>query len=178
MGLRRASAYTKKYARPYTRRSVVKSKNYIKAIPPQKIVKLRMGDSSGFEAGKFKYIITLSSAENLQIRDLALEASRQYVHKVLEETCAGQYFLELKVYPHHIVREHKVAAGAGADRMAIGMAHSFGMTIGRSAFVKEKQPIFVAAVMTEKIMRATIHAFSQIKSKLPCHCLISVEYKK
>jgi large subunit ribosomal protein L10e len=178
MGLRRASAYTKKYARPYTRKSAVKRKNYIKAIPPQKIVKLRMGDIKGFNAGKFKYLVTLSAGEALQIRDLALEASRQYVHKVLEESCPGQYFLELKVYPHHIVREHRVAAGAGADRMAIGMAHSFGITIGRSAFVKNKQPIFLAAVSNDKSMRTAIVALSQIKSKLPCHCLISIEQKK
>jgi large subunit ribosomal protein L10e len=178
MGLRRASAYTKKYARPYTRKSAVKRKNYIKAIPPQKIVKLRMGDIKGFNAGKFKFFVTLSAGEALQIRDLALEASRQYVHKVLEESCPGQYFLELKVYPHHIVREHRVAAGAGADRMAIGMAHSFGITIGRSAFVKNKQPIFLAAVSNDKSMRTAILALSQIKSKLPCHCLISVEQKK
>jgi len=178
MALRKALAYSKKPARPYTRKSAVKRKSYIKTIPPQKIVKMKMGDIKGYENGKFKYFVRLSSGEDILVRDNALEAARQYVHKALDTALLGQYYFELKVFPHHIIREHKVAQGAGADRMAIGMAHSFGMTIGRSAFVREKQPIFIPAVATEKAMRIAIHALTQIKAKLPCHCLISVETKK
>jgi len=178
MPVRKALAYSKKPARPYTRKSSTKSKSYIKTIPPQKIVKLRMGNQKAFESSEYKYIVRLLSSENIQIRDLALEASRQYVNKALDTELPGQYFFELKVYPHHIIREHKVLTGAGADRMAIGMAHSFGVTIGRAARVKKGDEIFLIAVPTEKAMRQAIHFLRQVKSKLPCACSISVEIKK
>mgnify|MGYP000072066343 CR=1 FL=1 len=175
MALRKASSYSKKPARPYTRKSAVKSKSYIKTVPPQKVVKMKMGDLKGYENGKFKLFVKLSSGENILIRDNALEAARQYVHKVLDESLPGQYYFELKVFPHHIIREHRVATGAGADRMAIGMAHSFGMPIGRGAFVKQNQPVFVVAVSNEKARKIAIDALTKVKAKLPCHCLISVE---
>ncbi|MEM4230559.1 MAG: 50S ribosomal protein L16 [Candidatus Pacearchaeota archaeon] len=178
MPVRKALAYSKKYTRPYTRKSSVKSKSYIKTIPPQKIVKMRMGNVKAYENNEFKYVIRLLSNENVQIRDLALEASRQYINKMLDTELPGQYFFELRVYPHHIIREHKVLTGAGADRMAVGMAHSFGVTIGRAALVKEGEEIFLVAVPTEKAMRLAIQFLKQVKSKLPCNCSISVEIKK
>lgn len=175
MALRKALAYSKKPARPYTRKSAVKSKSYIKTIPPQKIVKMKMGDIKGYENGKFKYFVRLLAGEDILIRDNALEAARQYVHKALETILIGQYYFELKVFPHHIIREHKVAQGAGADRMAIGMAHSFGMTIGRGALIKQNQQIFVVAVGSEKARKSAVDTLTKVKAKLPCHCLISVE---
>ena len=55
MALRKASAYTKHYTRPYTRRSSVRSKSYIKTIPPQKIVRFNMGN---FRWGDFLFTST------------------------------------------------------------------------------------------------------------------------
>jgi large subunit ribosomal protein L10e len=178
MPVRKATAYSKKIGRPYTRRSAVKSQSYIKTIPPQKIVKWRMGNQKAYENNEFKYIVRLLSAEDIQIRDIALEASRQYINKQLDTELPGQYFLELRVYPHQIIREHKVLTGAGADRMAIGMAHSFGVPIGRTAVIKKGGEIFLAAVPTQKAMQAAVGFLKQVKSKLPCGCSISVEIKK
>ena len=59
MGLRKASAYSKKYARPYTRTSSRKSKAYIKAVPQSKIVKFTMGDQSAFNLKKHPYEVKL-----------------------------------------------------------------------------------------------------------------------
>ncbi|MBM3234543.1 50S ribosomal protein L16 [Candidatus Pacearchaeota archaeon] len=175
MALRKASSYSKRHVTPYTRKSAKKSKSYIKAIPPQKVVKLHMGDIHGYENKKLNIVLKLQSAEPVQIRDNAIEAARQYIHKELEENLAGQYYFAVKIYPHNIVRENKMLTGAGADRMQTGMAHSFGVNIGRTAIVKENQDIFIVAVNSEKAMRITRTAFERIKAKLPCSTRILVE---
>lgn len=175
MALRKALSYSKKHTRPYTRKSKVKSKGYIKTIPQQKIAKFRMGDIKGFEQGKLKSIVKLVSSENILIRDNALEASRQFLNKELEDNFPGEYYIEVKVFPHHILRENKVLTGAGADRMQTGMQQSFGSPIGRAAIVKEGQDVFLIAVMSEKARITAIKILNQIKSKLPCRSRIVIE---
>ena len=179
MPLRRASAYSKKPARPFTRKSNVKSKSYIKTIPPQKIVKFKMGDIKGFEEGRFNFIIRIKSGENIQIRDLALEACRQTANRIFEKELIGQYFFEVKVFPHHIIRENKVyGGGSKGERVNTGMKQSFGTTMGRAAFVKKDQVLFIVGVNTEKAMKLAMETLRKIKSKLPCKALLSVEQKK
>ena len=134
-----------------------------------------MGDISGYEQGKFRNIVKLVSGENVLIRDNALEASRQYINKVLEEEIQGQYYFEVKVFPHHILRENKALTGAGADRMQTGMQHSFGTAIGRAAIVKEGHVIFLIALFHEKLRKTANKALSSIKSKIPCHSRIVFE---
>lgn len=167
MALRKASAYSHRYARPYTRISSRTSKAYIKTVPPQKVVKFQMGDIKGYMAGKFKYVLKLMSEEQLQIRDNALEASRQFIHKELETSCPGLYYFEVCVYPHHILRENKMLTGAGADRMQTGMQLSFGKTIGRAAIVKKGEKIFVVGVNTEKHAQEARAALGKIRAKIP-----------
>src|SRR3989338_8819314 len=103
MALRKALAYSKRKFCPYTRKSTVKSKNYIKAVPNQKIVKFKMGAIGDYENGKFKNIIKLISGETLLIRDNALEASRQFVLKILDTELPGNYYFEFKPVQHHIL---------------------------------------------------------------------------
>ncbi len=123
--------------RANTRKSKVKSKSYVKTIPPNKLAKYMMGDVEGFYTGKYKYTVTLIEEDAIQLRDNAIEAARQLLHRHLENKVKGNYFMLLRAYPHHIVREHKMLTGAGADRMSSGMAHSFGQPTGVSAQIKE-----------------------------------------
>src|SRR3989344_5107806 len=121
-------------------------------------------------------IIKMVSGENILIRDNAIEASRQYVHKILEDNLAGQYYFEVCVYPHHILREHKAAGGmAGADRISTGMTQSFGTVMGRAAIVKENGDIFLIAVNSEKARKITYKSLEKVKAKLPCHVRILFE---
>jgi large subunit ribosomal protein L10e len=177
MALRKASAYSKKYARPYTRKSRKKGKSYIKTVPQQKIVKFQMGSLKKFEKGLYKYTLILESKENVQIRDNALESIRQFVHKNLDKELTGNYYLGIKVFPHHIIRENKALTGAGADRMQTGMQKSFGTTIGRSAIVKKGKEILVIGVSTEKSARFAREVLHKIKPKLPCTTRIITEKK-
>src|SRR3989344_5854923 len=140
MALRKASAYSKKKVRPYTRRSSKRKKAFIKAVPPNKIVKYNMGSMKDNIQGKHNYVVSLVTEEKIQIRDNSLESCRVLINKNLDKHIPGNYYFVIKTYPHHILRENKTAAGAGADRLSSGMTHSFGITVGRAAIVpKEKE---------------------------------------
>lgn len=175
MAVRKASSYSKKTLRPNTRNSRTKRKAYIKVIPFSKIVKFTMGSEGDFRAGKHPFVLKLIMTEAVQIRDIALEASRMLLHKILEETVPGQYFAVMKVQPHHFMRENKVATGAGADRMKCGMTQSFGIVIGRAAIVKPNQPIILVSCANEKAARVARDALATIKSKVPGKTRISFE---
>lgn len=163
---------------PYTRISRKKSKSYIKVVPPQKIVKFTMGNSSIYNRGGFPHILTLTSTEDVQIRHNALEACRQCIHRMLEKDFSGQFYFKVVPFPHHIQRENKMLTGAGADRMQTGMQLSFGKSVGKAALVKKNSPVFVIALGSEKALIKTRICLKQIKSKLPCHTRVAYEYHK
>ena len=131
MALRKGSAYTKRKARPYTRKSKKRSKSYIKTIPNARIVKFKMGDLKGYDNKEFPICIHVSSKEKIQLRDNAIEAVRQFFNRFLQIKVGKEFYLEVKIYPHHILRENKMLTGAGADRMQTGMSRAFGKTMGR-----------------------------------------------
>jgi large subunit ribosomal protein L10e len=168
VSLRKASAYSKKKVRPYTRKSKNKSKSYIKVVPHNKIVKYNLGNQEAYNKGKFKYTLSFVSNENVQIRDNALEAGRLIINKNLEKRIPGQFYFVIRVFPHHILRNNKTAAGAGADRLSSGMKHSFGVVEGRAAIVKPGSIIFFVATETEQGIRIAREAMNMVKSKMPC----------
>ena len=179
MALRKACAYSKKKVTPYTRRSNVKSKSYIKTIPQQKIVKFKMGDIRGYEKGKLRRIVKLVSGEKVVIRDNALEAARQYIQNTLQKTIPGLYYFEVKVFPHHILRENKVyGGGSKGERINTGMQQSFGTTLGRAAIVKKNQDMFLLAVFNDKARKDAAVALTKIKAKLPCKSKLIFEKKE
>jgi large subunit ribosomal protein L10e len=168
MGLRKSCAYTKRIVVPYTRKSKKTSKSYIKTVPFSKVTKFKMGDIKGFESGDYPIVINVISKERVQIRDNSIEAVRQYLNRFLQTNIGQEFYLEVKVYPHHILRENKMLQGAGADRMQTGMSHSFGKSVGRAAIVKAGQILYIVGVKTPKHeteARKLIHA---IKARLPC----------
>lgn len=178
MGLRKAAAYSKKKVVPYTRKSKRKSKAYVKTVPPANIVKYTMGNEHAFDEGKFPLHLTLVTTENVQIRDGALEACRQFVNKKLEKSFPGQYVFRIIPHPHHIQRENKMLTGAGSDRMQTGMQLSFGKTIDRAAIVKKGHGIFFIAVANKKIEQEARKLLNTIRSKLPCKTRVEAEQIK
>ncbi|MCD6464262.1 hypothetical protein J7L02_01935 [Candidatus Woesearchaeota archaeon] len=67
--LRKGVAY-RNIERPYTRKSKVTQKSFIKGAPPVKISRFIMGDHKA----KFPVIVKLISRDDVQIRQEALEA--------------------------------------------------------------------------------------------------------
>jgi large subunit ribosomal protein L10e len=169
MALRKASAYSRKMARPFTRNSRSKARAYIKTVPGVKIAKYVGGMQKDFESGKHPFAIRLiTGTQRIQIRDNAIEAARMFVIKMLEENAPGQYFLVVKVHPHHMQRENKSAGGmAGADRISSGMTQSYGQVIGRAALVKPGQEIFFISCANDKAARIARDALIDVKPKIP-----------
>jgi len=166
--LRKASSYSKKTVRPYTRKSSKRKKSYIKAVPQNKIVKFNMGKGKAEDMKKYKFIIQLLSEEKVQVRDNALESCRMLINKSMEREVPGTFCFRVKVFPHHILRENKTAAGAGADRLSSGMKHSFGITAGRAAIVNPGKDLFEILCITEKGVQAAKRAMKKVKPKIPC----------
>ena len=171
--IRKFVAY-RRLERPYTRISKFKAKSYIKMTPNVKVVRFSTGD-----AGKiFKYTLSLMSKSDLQIRDNALESARQTSNKLLETHLGlNGFHLKVKVYPYHVLREHALASGAGADRFSSGMAHSFGKPIGVAARVRRGQTIFQVSVDKQNLAVAK-QALERASKKLPCSCTIEVLERK
>lgn len=152
---------------PYTRKSRVKSKAYIKAVPPACVVKFVMGNSKKWDSKGFPYKAEIISRHDAQVRDVALEASRQQILREITETIGTDFFMSVAVAPHHILREHKQAAVAQADRMSQGMALSFGRTAGRAAQVHEGKAMFIVGLPSEIDIPKFREIYRKTKSKLP-----------
>lgn len=173
--LRKASSYSKKKSRPYTRQSKNKSKSYIKQNPHNKVVKYNLGSQQNYENGKFNHIIKFVADEDVVIRDNAIESGRLVLNKNLEKRIPGKFYMWIKVFPHHILRNNKTAAGAGADRLSSGMKHSFGVIEGRAARVKAGKEIFVVATDSEQSARVARELLRMVKAKMPCRTKIIFE---
>ena len=171
MSLRPGKCYSN-VKRPNTRVSKHKPrKSYVKGVPYPKI--------RSFEAGKnspeFKIKAFLVTREAVQIRHNALEAARVSTNKVLEgELGAGMYFMKVRVFPHHVLRDNPIATGAGADRYQTGMRLSFGRPSSTAAQVKKGQKIIEVRVSPGKEDIAK-NALRIASSKVPTPCSIVFE---
>ncbi len=171
--IRKFVAY-RRIERPYTRTSKFKAKSYIRMTPTVKIVRFQTGDLNK----RFGWTLSLLSKSDLQIRDNALESARQTSNKLLESYLGlNGFHMRVKVYPYHILREHALAAGAGADRFSSGMAHSFGKPTGVAARIKKGQAIFEVSVDKQNLGVAK-QALERASKKLPCSCTIRVVERK
>ena len=132
-----------------------------------------MGEITGYDSMKFPISLFVRSKERGQMRENAIEAGRQYLNRFLKTKIGKEFYLEVKIYPHHVLRENKMLTGAGADRMQTGMSQSFGKTVGRAALVKPNQVIFIIGVKTEKQESDSRKLIRSIKARLPCK--VSVE---
>jgi len=117
--------YRRVVGQAYTRRE------YMGGVPHDRIVQYNMGDAKG----KFDVEVQLLAKELCQIRHSALEAGRVAAGRVLLKGGTTNFHFRVNVYPHHVLRENKVATGAGADRISQGMRRAFGKAIGTAARV-------------------------------------------
>ncbi len=156
--------------RPNTRKSKYSKKGFVKVVPASKIQRYESGNPTK----KFKYTVLVNAKTSLQIRHNALEAARQTANKVLEgKLTKDGFYMKMRVYPHHVLRENPLASGAGADRLSTGMAHSFGKSISIAAQVRAGQPIFQISVDDNGLEFAK-KAGLRIKHKVPCDCHIDI----
>src|SRR3989344_3573028 len=120
--LRKNSAY-QNLERPYTRISKYTKLNYVRGgYPHMKIIKFTMGSPNKI----FDKTLLLQVQKSMNLRHNSLESARMTSNRLLEKTLGKDYFLRLRVYPFHVLRENPLASGAGADRMSTGMKKAYG----------------------------------------------------
>ncbi|MEM0149654.1 MAG: 50S ribosomal protein L16 [Candidatus Micrarchaeaceae archaeon] len=139
MKLRPARTTRKLNSQAWARYSKRKpKKNYIKALPRNSLHIFQMGAMKP----DYNLKMQLNADSDVQLRSNAIEAARQAANKYLEKVLVGNYFFRVNVYPHNVLREKRMASGAGADRISQGMTLAFGAPTAVAARVKKGQTIF------------------------------------
>ncbi len=138
------------------------SKVYSPGAPNSKIARFSTGQASP----DYDYRIELTSTEKVQIRHNALEAARVAANKKLTPIGETAYFLRVNVSPHVILRENKMIATAGADRLQEGMRKAWGKPIGLAARVVPGSTILELFIRQENLEKAK-DAMKSAASKLP-----------
>ncbi len=171
MGLRPARCY-RQLDRPYTRTAKrVMDKAYVRGVPDPRIRIFDMGNPKG----DYKYELDLIAEQPVQIRHNALESVRIFVNKKLDTTLGkDNYWLKIRVYPHHVLRENALLTGAGADRLQTGMKHAFGRPIGKAARVKKGTIILSVRVKDKTSMEKAKRILKAVTPKLPLKYKIEV----
>lgn len=130
-----------------------------------------MGDTKSH----FEFKISLVAQGPVQIRHNALEAARVSANKVLLDALGETgYMIQLRVYPHIILRENRMIATAGADRLQEGMRRAFGKPTGRAARIKTGQSILDIYVNSNAVSTAN-EAMRVGSTKLPVACVVTHE---
>ncbi|MEM3852064.1 MAG: 50S ribosomal protein L16 [Methanomassiliicoccales archaeon] len=160
-----ARMYTRIRGQAYTR------KEYMGGVPSPRIVQFDQGNLRG----TFPVSLHLFVKEDCQIRHTALEAARISANRALSKRVGESgFYMKVRVYPHNVLRENKLATGAGADRVSDGMRHAFGKAVGTAARVKSGQPIITIKVNPQHV-EAAKEALHRASVKLPSPCYIEVE---
>ncbi|MDG6910706.1 MAG: 50S ribosomal protein L16 [Nitrososphaerota archaeon] len=148
--------YRAAVGQPYTR------KEFIHGSPQPKIARFTTGNPSD----AYDHVYRLVSLERAQIRHNALEACRISVNKIATTLGETNYFLAIRVYPHVILKENKMIATAGADRLQEGMRKSFGKPTGLAARVNRGTVILELGIKGKAVKDAQ-DALRVAASKLP-----------
>ncbi len=171
MGLRPGRCY-RRWERPNSRQSVrVPKKGYVKGVPKPKITGFEYGTKASYDSALY-----LCAERQVQIRHNALDAARITAVQLLEKNIGkgNTFFLKVRVFPHHVLRENALATGAGADRFQSGMRQSFGKPIGTAARVRAGQKVFEVRI-NNSAMAAAKMALKKAAYKLPTPCKIATE---
>ncbi len=141
MGLRPARTIRNRFQKQvwsrWSRKNM--SKSYVKALPHKDLKQIHNGVGKP-EDYNIRY--DLIACDTYLHRDNAIEAARQVIVKNLETKIPGNFLLLVRKYPHIVIRENRMLAGAGADRIQKGMRRSFGKPVDRGAIVKAGEAIF------------------------------------
>lgn len=151
-----ARMYRKVEGHVYTRQE------YMGGIPHPKINQFDNGNVH--QVYRFHYDVIADEAA--QIRDAALEAARVAVVRVMEGSASNNFHFKVRKYPHQILREHKMATGAGADRISDGMRAAFGKPVGHAVRANIGDVLFTLSFRGENHKDAKI-ALRKLSCKLP-----------
>ena len=140
-------------------------------VPNPRITQFVLGNKTD----KFPVRLTLTSNEKCMIRHNSLESARITVNRAMEKKVGTQnYRVQIRVYPHVVIRENKQATGAGADRVSQGMRSAYGKNVGTAAQVKPDQ-IIITVETHEQNIEAAKSALRKAGMKIPTPCKVNVD---
>lgn len=170
--LKRARCW-RELERPYTRVSKYKRKNYIKGAPINIIPKFEIGNLKKEEA---KVKVHMAVDRDIQIRQNSIEAIRQQIVKKLNKLVGNtNYRVVVRAFPHHILRENKMAGTNKAERIQTGMQLAFGSPVGRAVQAKKGKILFTVLLKDENKVDKIKEVFKSCASKLPCGISTKIE---
>ena len=165
MPLRPGRCYRHFSGPAYTRRE------FVRGVPASKLTKFDMGNIGG----DFAVTVNIVADQAGQIRSNSLEAARIIANKYLTVKVGDtNYHLKVRVFPHHVLKENKMIAGAGADRLQDGMRQSFGKPIGSAARVYAGQPVITVRIAPQFVAHVK-EAYRLMSHKIPVRCRVQVE---
>jgi len=138
------------------------SKKFAPGAPNPKVARFTTGKARP----DYDFLVRLVSEGRLQIRHNALEAARVACSKKLTLLGEDNFFLKVVTYPHIILRENKMIATAGADRLQEGMRKAFGKPIGLAARVGIGDTVMELSVKAENLEKAK-EGMKAAATKLP-----------
>ena len=152
------------------------SKKFAPGAPNPKVAR--------FTTGKYRddydFTLKLVSEGRLQIRHNALEAARVAASKKVALLGEENFLLKVVTYPHLILRENKMIATAGADRLQEGMRKAFGKPIGLAARVEIGSVVLELSIKAENLDKAK-EAMWAASTKLPMKThtqIVKLEHKE
>ena len=164
MARKPGSMYRYVRGQPSTRRE------YMGGVPLSRITQFVLGNKTE----KFPIRISLVSLEKCNVRHNALESARITVNRAMEKKVGtANYRIEVRVYPHVVIRENKQATGAGADRVSQGMRAAYGKAVGTAAQVNQNQVVMLIDT-TEDYVQEAKTALRKAGMKIPSPCKVTV----
>ena len=159
-GRKPAKMYRRVKGQSYTRRK------YMGGVPHLRITNFETGNRTT----DFPIEMILTVNNPVVIRHNSLEAARIAANRYIQRKAGAQgYFLKIRVYPHEVIRENKMATGAGADRISSGMRGCFGKPVGTAARLKRDQPVMTIRVNQANFKDAKIALWKAgLKFSSPC----------
>jgi large subunit ribosomal protein L10e len=163
---------TRKPARMYrdVEGQVYTRREYMGGVPNCRIAQFDIGNLKQ----DFPLRLSLHTEEAAQVRDIALEAARISAVRVLEAAAPNGFHLKVRRYPHQILREHKMATGAGADRISDGMRRAFGKPVGHAVRAAIGTPLLTVYTTVDQLPAAK-EALRKASHKLPVPTRVVVE---
>jgi large subunit ribosomal protein L10e len=165
---------TRKPARMYRsiEGQVYTRQEYMGGIPQCRITQFDTGNLRTV----FPLSLSLSCEEAAQVRDTALEAARISAVRVMEKTATNQFHLKVRRYPHQILREHKMAMGAGADRISDGMRGAFGKPVSHAVRAQIGMELLTISTTDDHLADAK-EALRKASHKLPTPTRLIIRHR-
>lgn len=170
--------YSKWTRRPYQhKRSPNHRREYARGGSQSKIVRY-WGGNKEMPWEEWDLVVGLKVDRQIQISSNTLEAIRITINGALQRSLGRQNFrLRIRPKPFQKIRENRMLAFAGADRVQSGMRNSFGRSMGVAARVKAGQIILDVGTHLRNLplVRDRLRV-SSMKVASPCQIVV-LRYK-